>query len=205
MRVRDGMILAPARYRTVHSWLGAAVACALLAGCRVEGHSARAQQLLSELTPITLAQPLSEARQAVPGLHVHHPGDRWTQQFTPDPARPLLAGVIVAPNPAAGDSASPDAVVASVEFLLTPVQAATLRARTTTLLGEPTSLACAGRSVSETDSVITWARDVRGGVLMTVPHRRLAGEPSVARLFVYGSEWNPQRALSGYGVMTCDA
>ena len=174
-------------------------------GCRLEGHSARAQELLGELSPIMLAQPLYEARQAVPGLRVHHPGDRWAMQFAPDPARPMLAGVIVAPNPAAGDSASPDAVVASVEFLLTPVQAATLRARTTSLLGDPTSMSCAGRSISETDSVISWARDVRGGVLMTVPHTRLAGEPSVARFFVYGSEWNPQRALSGYGVMTCES
>jgi hypothetical protein len=185
-------------------WLGALAVCAVLAGCRMEGHSARAQALLGELTPVMLAQPLSEARQAVPGLRVHHPGDRWAMQFEPDPERPLLAGVIVAPNPAADDSAAPDAVVASVEFLLTPGQAATLRARTTSLLGEPTTLECAGRSISETDSVITWARDIRGGVLMTLPQRRLAGEPSVARLFVYGSEWNPQRALSGYGVMTCD-
>ena len=179
--------------------------CGLQVGCRVEGHSARAQELLGELSPIMLAQPLSEARQSVPALRVHHPGDRWMLQFAPDSARPLLAGVIVAPNPAVGDSASPDAVVASVEFLLTPAQAASLRARTSKLLGDPTSLACAGRSVSETDSVITWARDVRGGVLMTVPHTRLPGVPSVARLFVYDSQWNPQRALSGYGVMTCDS
>jgi hypothetical protein len=190
--------------RTIRGWFSILAACGALAGCRLEGHSARAQLLLNELSPIMLAQPLSEARQLVPGLRVHHPGDRWTLQFAPDTARPRLAGVLVEPNPAAGDSASADAVVAGVEFLLTPAQAATLRARTTALLGDPTSLACAGRSVSETDSVITWARDVRGGVLMTTPHKRLAGDPAVARLFVYGSAWNPRRALSGYGVMTCD-
>ena len=205
MRARDTMAVPVARVGVVHACLGVVVMCGALSGCRMEGHSARAQELLGELTPVMLAQPLSEARQVVPGLRVHHPGDRWTLQVAPDPTRPTLAGVIVAPNPPAGDSAAPDALVASVEFLLTPGQAATLRARTTSLLGAPTSLACAGRSVSETDSVITWARDVRGGVLMTVPHRRLAGEPSVARLFVYGSGWDPQRALSGYGVMTCDA
>jgi hypothetical protein len=194
----------PMRLRVVRDCIGAMAVCVVLVGCRMEGHSARAQTLLGELTPIMLSQPLYEARQAVPGLRVHHPGDRWMMQFAPDSARPRLAGVIVAPRRMRGESALPDAVVASVESLLTPVQAATLRARTTTLLGDPTSLACAGRSVSETDSVITWARDVRGGVLMTMPHRRLTGEPSVARLFVYGSEWNPQRALSGYGVMSCD-
>jgi hypothetical protein len=176
----------------------------VLASCRVEGHSSRAQQLLAELTPITLTQPLLDARRVLPALRVHHSGDRWTTQFSPDSARPFLAGVIVTPNPAAGDSVSPDAVVEGVEFLLTPTQARTLRARTTSLLGEPTSLACAGRSVSETDSVITWARDVRGGVLLTMPQQRLSGEPAVARLFVYASGWNPQRALSGYGVMTCE-
>ena len=205
MHARNERALRVSGRRVTLGWMTLALSGGVIAGCRVEGHSARAQMLLAELSPITLAQPLSEARQAVPGLRVHHPGDRWAMQFAPDPARPMLAGVIVAPNPAAGDSASPDAVVASVEFLLTPVQAATLRARTTTLLGDPTSLTCAGRSISETDSVITWSRDVRGGVLMTVPHTRLAGEPSVARLFVYGSEWNPQRALSGYGVMACEA
>ena len=205
MRGPDLKAFAPSRFH-----VGRVILCALalsgwLVGCRLEGHSARAQELLGELTPVMLAEPLYDARQAVPGLRVHHPGDRWAIQIEPDPARPLLAGVIVAPNPAAGDSAAADAVVASVEFLLTPSQAATLRARTTTLLGEPTSLDCAGRSISETDSVITWARDVRGGVLMTIPHHRAAGEPSVARLFVYGSEWNPRRALSGYGVMACEA
>jgi hypothetical protein len=204
MHARTAKVI-PASRVQVRAFFGALAVCAVLVGCRLEGHSARAQELLGELSPIMLAQPLSEARQSVPGLRVHHPGDRWAMQFAPDSARPLLAGVIVAPNPAAGDSASADAVVASVEFLLTPSQATALRARTTTLLGEPTSLECAGRSISETDSVITWARDVRGGVLMTVPNQRLAGEPSVARLFVYGSEWNPQRALSGYGVMACEA
>jgi hypothetical protein len=195
----------PPSLQMTRGFLVVMTVCGALAGCRVDGHSARAQQLLGELTPITLAQPLHQARRLVPALRVHHPGDRWSMQFSPDSAKPMMAGVIVAPNPAAGDSASSDAVVASVEFLLTPAQATALRARTTTLLGEPTSLTCAGRSVSETDSVITWARDVRGGALMTVPYRRLEGEPAVARLFVYGSEWNPQRALSGYGVMACDS
>lgn len=190
--------------RATRAWLGALAACISLAGCRMEGHSARAQQLLTELSPLTLAQPLREARRSVPILRVHHAGERWTMQLRPDSARPLLAGVIVTPNPAAGDSASPDAMVESVEFLLTPTQAIQLRARTTSLLGAPTSLACAGHSISETDSVIIWARDVRGGVLMTIPHRRLSDEPAIARLYVYASGWNPQRALSGFGVMTCD-
>ena len=101
-------------------------------------------------------------------------------------------------------SGDPDAVVESVEFLLTPAQAAKLRERTTALLGAPTSLACAGRSISETDSVIEWGRTARGGVLFTVPYRRLNGEPPVARLFVYSSRWDPSRMLSGYGVRTCD-
>jgi hypothetical protein len=175
-----------------------------LTGCRIEGRSRRVQELLAELSPLTLGETLGQARSAVPGLRVQHPGDRWMIELEPDSARPLLAGVIVAPNPAEGDSASPDAVVESVEFLLTSAQALRLRARTLALLGEPTSVACAGRSISETDSVIEWARNPRGGVLFTSPYRRLNGEPSVARLFVYSSRWDPRRALSGYGIRTCD-
>lgn len=177
---------------------------ATLGGCHLEGRSARAQELLSELAPITLSQSLAQAREAVPALRVHHAGERWTTQFQPDSSRPFLAGVIVNPSPTAGDSASPDAGVEGVEFLLTPAQAAALRARATALLGAPTSLACAGTSISETDSVIDWARDIRGGVLLTIPHRRLSGEPSTARLFFYTSGWDPHRAISGYGVMSCD-
>ena len=184
--------------------LGVLATCAALAGCHMEGHSARAQRLLSELSPLTLAQPLGDARRRVPALRVHHAGERWTTTLRPDSLHPLLAGVIVSPNPAAGESASADAIVESVEFLLTPTQASEIRHRAISLLGEPTSIACAGRSISETDSVITWSRDVRGGVLLTIPHRRLSGEPATARLFVYTTSWNPHRALSGYGVMTCD-
>ncbi|HEY2027235.1 MAG TPA: hypothetical protein VGG78_09505 [Gemmatimonadaceae bacterium] len=170
----------------------------------MEGRSKRAQALLTELAPLTLGETLEQARSAVPGLRVHHAGDQWTLELAPDTARPLLAGVIVTPNPAQGDSASGDAVVESVEFLLTPAQALRLRAHTLALLGEPTSLACAGRSISETDSVIEWERNQRGGVLFTTPQRRLNGEPVVARLFVYSSSWDPRRALSGYGIRTCD-
>jgi hypothetical protein len=184
--------------------LVACAACAVLAGCHVEGRSARAQQLLSELSPLRLTQTVEQARAAVPSLRVHHPGERWSTRFHPDPTRPFLAGVIANPSPAAGDSASPDADVEGVEFLLTVAQATEIRARTTALLGPPTSLACAGTSLSETDSVVDWARDVRGGVLLTLPHRRLNGEPPVARLFFYSTGWNPRRAISGYGVMPCD-
>jgi hypothetical protein len=180
------------------------VALAALTSCHMEGRSRRAQEFLTELAPLTLGETVEHARAVVPGLRVYHAGERWTVELRPDSARPLLAGVIVTPNPAAGDSAPPDAVVESVEFLLTPAQATKLRERTTALLGAPTSLACAGRSISETDSVIEWGRTARGGVLFTVPYRRLNGESPVARLFVYSSRWDPSRMLSGYGVRTCD-
>ena len=79
----------------------------------------------------------------------------------------------------------------------------TVRARATSLLGEPTSLACLSPTISEVDSVVTWTRDVRGGVVLAIPHRRLNDVPNVARLFVYATGWDPQHGLSGYGA-TCE-
>ena len=66
MRVRNEIGAHASRREGKTACCVALIACSLLAGCRVEGHSARAQQLLGELSPITLAQPLHEARQLVP-------------------------------------------------------------------------------------------------------------------------------------------
>jgi hypothetical protein len=62
---------------------------------------------------------------------------------------------------------------------------------------------CAGRSIAETDSVAVWSRDIRGGVLIAFPVRRFDGERHAARVIVYNAGWDPQRAMSGFGVMSC--
>ena len=172
-------------------------------GCHMEGRSARAQRLLSELAPLSLGEPLSHAEAAVPGLRVRHPSDRWSESVVIDSGGVALAGVTVSPPPADGDEGAPSAYVQSVQFVLSAPQASRLRLRAEKLFGAPHQVTCAGRSIAETDSVVLWPRDVRGGVLIAYPARRLEGERSIARLIIYGTGWDPTRAMSGFGVMSC--
>ncbi|MDB4900534.1 MAG: hypothetical protein JWN53_2342 [Gemmatimonadetes bacterium] len=174
--------------------------------CYLEGRTNRAERLLSELAPsLRFGETLSDARQAMPELRVRHPGDPTDLETADSAAPPHAVAVVVYPAPAANERARPDAAVAGVEFVMSPDIAAKLRRHISDVFRGPGSLVCAGRSIAETDSVVVWDVDRRGGALLTFPERRLDGDPLVSRLFVYTGAWQPARALSGYGLANCGA
>ena len=178
---------------------------ATLSGCHIEGRSSRAQTLLSQLSPtLRLGEPLSDARRAIPTLRVRHPGDPTDVETPSGAGAPQPVAVIVYPGPQPKEHAAPDAALEGVEFVMTPEVASGLRQQIAATFRHPGSLACATRAIANTDSIVEWDLDLRGGALLTFPERRPDGAVPVSRLFVYTGGWRPSEALSGYRGTPCE-
>lgn len=180
------------------------LATLVLAACRLEGRSSRAERLLSELAPaLTFGERLADARRTIPALRVRHLGDPTDIEIAEPSASPQPVAVVVSPVPPAGQHESPDALVDGVEFVMTPSVAAQLRRHIATLFREPGALVCGGGSIAMTDSIVVWRLDRRGGALLTFPERRPSDAALVSRLFIYTSRWQPAHALSGFDRAIC--
>jgi hypothetical protein len=173
-------------------------------GCHLEGRSRRAERLLAELAPpLHFGQPLDDAKRAIPGLDVRHPGE-WSTIYTAtdsEPPRPVA--LIVWPRPERGGRASESAVVEGVELVMSPGVAARLRQHVDQLFGPPTEATCAGPMIAQTDSVLVWQLGRRGGALLTFPERRPDDVVPISRLFIYSGGWEPARSISGFGQAAC--
>lgn len=177
-----------------------------LTACHIEGRSRRAEQLLGELAPaLRLGESLADARSAMPTLGVRHPGDSPNMYEAKDSEPPRAVAVVVWPGPAAGEHASPDAIVEAVEFVMSPAVAGKLRQHVSRLFGTPVQSTCAGRSLEQTDMVVVWDLGRRGGVLLTFPEQRPDGVAPTSRLFIHTGGWEPARSLSGFGQRSCSA
>jgi hypothetical protein len=136
---------------------------------------------------------------------VRHPGDPTNLYLADDSGAPRVVAVIVRPGPAAGEHASPSALVEGVEMVMTPEIAATMRQHITEQFGKGAESKCAGQTLEQIDLVMLWETEGRGGILLTVPERRPDGIVPTSRLFIYTSDWDPGRSLSGFGRPDCTA
>ena len=173
-------------------------------GCHLDGRTRRADRLLSELAPpLHLGQSLADARRAIPGLDVRHPGDSSSMYTATDSEPPRPVALIVWPRPAQGEHAVPGATVEGVELVMSPAVAAAVRKQVVDVFGPPTESTCAGPMIAQTDLVLLWNVGSRGGALLTIPERRPDGVAATARLFIYSGGWEPAQSISGYGTATC--